>query len=69
MKNQAVKQLVEGAALAAVFAVLFLITIYVPLAWSLTLWASAYPVYTDGCSQWYEEWSCDVGLLRLFLGF
>ncbi|MGB8001606.1 MAG: YybS family protein [Anaerobacillus sp.] len=72
MKNQTVKQLVEGAALAAVFAVLFLITIYVPLLGSLTLWALPIPfilmIVRNGMKSGLVMWAVTIVLGILTAG-
>ncbi|PFG15432.1 YybS family protein [Bacillus sp. es.036] len=72
MKNQGVRQLVEGAALAAVFAVLFLITIYVPLLGSLTLWALPIPfilmVVRNGMKSGLVMWAVTIVLGVLTAG-
>ncbi len=72
MKNHTVKQLVEGAALAAVFAVLFLVTTYVPLLGSLTLWALPIPfilmIVRNGVGSGIVMWGVTIVLGFLIAG-
>ena len=72
MKNHTVRQLVEGAALAAVFGVLFLITTYVPLLGSLTLWTLPVPfilmMVRNGPSSAFVMWGVTIVLGFLIAG-
>ncbi len=64
MKNRAVVPLVEGAALAAVFAVLFLVTMYVPVVGVITLWALPVPfilmVVRNGLKSGLVMWAVTI---------
>ncbi|WP_347548221.1 YybS family protein [Pseudalkalibacillus hwajinpoensis] len=72
MKNQTVKQLVEGAALAAVFAVLFLISTYVPLLGSITLWTLPLPfilmIVRNGPGSGFVMWGVTIVIGFLVAG-
>ncbi|WP_377887221.1 YybS family protein [Alkalihalobacillus sp. R86527] len=73
MKNQTVKQLVEGAALAAVFAVLFLITTFVPILGSITFWVLPIPfiliVVRNGIGSGFVMWGVSTVLGLIIAGF